>query len=236
MPKPAIAWHNSERLKAFTIARLKEHQRLDQFVQGAYWEDDCGCYLGCLVHEDRPRQSVERLLGIERSVSHWLEAVFEGLPESDCAEWVIESAKAIPVGADLSKCQHHFGLWLPRSGLWTITDVNREAIERCRVLHERAVNGDIPTVRDRRAAARDASAAAVSESARASAWSAQAAASPAAAAARCTARASAARASPWNDIATKSLEIFAAAPVVDSDAQLNFDTTEELVSRGLYTA
>ena len=216
MSQPILAWHGNAHLKAFTIERLREHQRLDQIIQGMYSDGKGrGCHLWCLVHEDAPHRSVERLLGIEQSVGHWLEAVFEGLPGDDCAQWVIDSANAIPVGADLSCCHHHFGLWLPSSGLWTITDVNREVIETVRVLHERAVNGDMPTP-DEWSSARAARASAWS-SAEASAWSS-------------------AEATAWHKIAAKSLEIFAAAPLVDDALQIDSIVVDDLESRGLYTA
>ena len=219
MTKQILAWHGSKHLKEFTLDRLKEHQRLDQIIQGSYWNDadHVGCCLGCLVHDSSPHPLVEQFLGIEQQIGYWLESVFEGLPVEDCAKWVIDSAKAIPVGADLSGCHHQLGVWIPaESGLLTFTDGNRKAIERVRRLHERAVAGDMPTEEEWLAA--------VTEAAEAEAE----------AEAGARAAASAAEAEAWQAIAAKSLEIFAAAPVVDSALEINPGVVSELISRELY--
>lgn len=103
-----LAWHNEPTLKAAALQRLREHRRLDEIVQGGgYWRDGRGCHLGCLVHRNsaglggEPHSSVERLFGIPVEVAFWLELVFENLPRNRCANWVVESAEAIPIGADL---------------------------------------------------------------------------------------------------------------------------------------
>lgn len=211
-----------------TLTGASYYEEVDEIVQGLYWDDvgHVGCCLGCLVYDSDPHPLVEQLLGIERLFGHWLEAVFEGLPAEDCAKWVIDSAKAIPVGADLSGCHQHLGVWIPaESGLLTFTDGNRKAIERVRRLHERAVAGDMPTENEWSSAATTAWSAATT------AWSASELESDELA----EASSSASSASAWQAIAAKSLEIFAAAPVIDSAFQINPDVVSELISRDLYT-
>ena len=138
-----LAFHSEPSLKTAVMDRLREHRRLDTIVQGTYFDEGRGCHLGCITHiNDDTHEAAERLFGIEQRVGYWLEAVFEGLPKEDCAAWVIESTEAIPVGADLSKCHHHLAAWLlGESGLLTITDINRDAIEQARRLHLAAANG-----------------------------------------------------------------------------------------------
>ena len=138
-----VAWHGETGLKDAVMDRLREHRRLDEIVQGVYFDDGRGCHIGCITHARNDTHSVaERLFGIEQRVGYWLEAVFEGLPKKDCAAWVLNGTESIPVGADLSRCHHQFGAWiLGESGLLTITEANRKAIEGVRLLHERATAG-----------------------------------------------------------------------------------------------
>jgi len=130
-----IAWHGEPDLKASVFDRLREDQRMDRIVQGMYWSDGRGCHLGCLTRASSNWHLVaERLFGIEQRIGYWLEAAFEGLPKEQCAQWVLDSTAAIPEGADMSRCHHHLGIWLfnPSTGLLTITDQNRDAIDRVR--------------------------------------------------------------------------------------------------------
>ncbi len=45
-----LAFHGEQLLKQAVMDRLYEHQRLDQIVQGVYWEQGRGCHLGCITH------------------------------------------------------------------------------------------------------------------------------------------------------------------------------------------
>ncbi len=207
-----VAFHGEPSLKAAVMDRLREHRRLDEITQGVYFDDDGrGCHLGCITHASNGvHEAAERLFGIEQRIGYWLEAVFEGLPKEQCAAWVIESTEAIPCGADLSMCHHHLAAWLlGESGLLTITDANREAIERVRLLHVAAINGQ----------PRDESAAAAARSAARSAWSA--------------AR-SAAWSAAWEKIAAKSIEIFRAAPVPAERMVIESCVRQELCAKRLW--
>ena len=202
-----LAFHNEPSLKASVMERLREHRRLDQIAQGFYFDGkNRGCHLGCLTHTNEGTHvTAERLFGIEQRIGYWLEAVFEGLPASDCAEWVIASTEVIPVGADMSKCHHHFAAWLfSESNLLTITDINREAIASVRRLHCRAAQGSTVSNEE---------------------WSA--ARSAAESAARSAASA-------WNLIAEKSIEIFREAPVMHGSPAIDSCVQSELCVRRLW--
>ena len=203
-----LAFHSEPSLKSAVMDRLREHRRLDQIVQGVYFENGKGCHLGCLTHfESNTHDAAARLFGIEPRIGYWLEAVFEGLPKGDCERWVLESTEAIPCGADLSLCHHHLSAWLlGESGFLKIVDENRDAIEQVRGLHVRAASGEVITA-DEWSAAMSA--------ARSAAWSA-------------------AESAAWNEIAAKSIEIFAAAPVHREPSQLSQCVADELCARRLW--
>ncbi|MGD9724670.1 MAG: hypothetical protein AB7U76_25825 [Pirellulales bacterium] len=238
-------------MKVAVLERAREHRRLDQIAQKLYWDGSRGCWLGCVTHDAKtPHESAERLFGIEQRIGYWVEAVFEGLPKDRCAAWVLESIEALPVGADLSLCHHHFGVWLLSSeaGLLTFTDGNRAAIEGVCRLHQRVLAGDPPAASEwsaaesaaesaaRSAAARSSAAWSAAESAAWSAWSSAASASAArsSAASASAARSAAARSSAaWVKIAEKSLEIFRAAPCPAAQPMPS-GVRGELCARGLW--
>lgn len=146
-----MAWFNEPELKEAVMQQLRQHKRLDEIVQGSYWRHGKGCHLGCLTHTNNtigsPHAAMERLFGIPNKIPWWLEAVFEGLPIEQAKRWVIESTDAIPVGANLSLAHHSLGVWLfdPQTGINTIDDTNRDAIDLVRSLHCRALNGEVIT-------------------------------------------------------------------------------------------
>ena len=243
-----IAWHGEPELKRAALARVREDQRYDRITQGVYWSDGRGCNLGCLTrHDQNTHEWLERLFGIEQRIGYWLEAVFEGLPEEECSQWVLDSTEAIPVGADMSKCHHHFGAWLMlESGLLHITPQNRACIEEVGRLHRESVTAEVSRVAW--SAARSAASAAWS-AALSAAWSAALSAASAAwsaalsaawsaalsaASAAWSAAWSAAESAAWRKIADKSLEIFRAAPVVSKAPVIEPDIRKELCCRGLW--
>lgn len=107
-----LAWNNSAAVKEAALERLREHRRLDQLRPGTYWvaprglKSGHGCYLGCLTQQPGAVEAYEDMqvqFGIPGGVTNILERVFEDFSPAHCCWWAIESAKAIPVGADLVK-------------------------------------------------------------------------------------------------------------------------------------
>ena len=144
------AWLGSEAVKARTLEALREDQRLDRFMQRQYWLAGRGCWLGCLtrtIERDNQHAAAWRMFGIPAPVRYWLEAVFEGLPADECAQWVIDSAQSIPASADLTLARHRLCEWLlgPDS---PSAEGNRHAsaahaVAEMRELHRRAAAGEL---------------------------------------------------------------------------------------------
>jgi hypothetical protein len=219
-----IAWHNEPKLKHAAMERLIEHRKLDQIAQGFYFDEGRGCHLGCLTHCDEhkdPHSATELMFGIPERVAYWLEAVFEGLPQDKCANWVIESSESIPVGADLSKCHHELAYWLlgpdSPSAEGNRHESVRDAIEKVREIHRQAMTGEVDEAAW--SAARSAAWSAARSAAESAARSAaESAAESAARSAAESAAWSAAESAAWEQIAEKSIEIFKNAPVIGCDA------------------
>lgn len=96
------SYHNNPAIKQKYIDRVKEHQRLDNLVQGyGYWENGKGCAVGCTlevdnyVHEQYPIE-----LGLPEWLAHLEDHLFENLPKEDSRNWPLEFLQAIPVGVD----------------------------------------------------------------------------------------------------------------------------------------
>lgn len=105
-----MSTRNVDKLKE-TVAR---HIEMDAVMQGDYWHDGKGCFIGCLAHEhvaadahgwvdaDRP-DILEQEYGIPVMLVRILEAIFERLPESESVEFFRQIPEAIESdGKDLS--------------------------------------------------------------------------------------------------------------------------------------
>jgi hypothetical protein len=97
---------NTEHLAA-TVA---EHIEADAVIQGDYWSEDeqKGCFIGCLVHGNRP-DLIEERYGIPVMITKIAEAIFERLPAAEAAQFFADFPAAINNdGKDLSRVGWRF--------------------------------------------------------------------------------------------------------------------------------
>ena len=97
---------NTEHLAA-TVA---EHIEADAVVQGDYWSEDKqkGCFIGCLVHGNRP-EIIEDRYGIPVMVVRTAEAIFKRLPADEAKQFFADFPAAINNdGKDLSRVGWQF--------------------------------------------------------------------------------------------------------------------------------
>lgn len=166
-----LSFFGDPQLKDRLVAQVKEHQRLDEIVQGTHWKHGKGCAVGCVVHSDR-HEHFESLYGIPVSLAYLDEYVFENLPPAEAKSWPLCFVQTVPVGVDLSNVATQFVLWL-----MTDPDGVRQyarpdgvaAMDRVAALHERCLHGEVPRTAEWAAAADDAAEAARAAAARASA-------------------------------------------------------------------
>ena len=115
MSAAPVAFHGDPALKARVLDGLAAHRAADEIVQGHYWQAGRGCAVGCVIHDLDPaakpsdHKQWERLIGVPVAVAHLVDAIFEGLSESEAPDWSVRIIEAIPVGADLSDvyCKRH---------------------------------------------------------------------------------------------------------------------------------
>lgn len=93
-----ILTQNTWRLRKQVAA----HVAADQVVQKTYWENNRGCFIGCLSHYHDP-QIAERDYGIPIMVLRIAERIFEALPAADAVAFFAALPDAVGCdGKDLS--------------------------------------------------------------------------------------------------------------------------------------
>jgi hypothetical protein len=114
-----IAFHGDIKIQKKYIARVKKHYKLDEIVQGKYWDNGKGCAVGCTIENDDVsktnsgwHQRYEEALGIPRQIALLEDKIFEGLSNAEAKEFPLRFLKAVNVGADLSMVIPKFFVWL----------------------------------------------------------------------------------------------------------------------------
>lgn len=99
------------------LASLRNHQEMDNFRPGHFWQGETGtgCGVGCTIHDFAPGQEAdhdqyETLFGIPAELAVLEDHIFEMLHSAiHRPRWPIEFVLAIPEGANLDRAA---GRWL----------------------------------------------------------------------------------------------------------------------------
>ena len=87
---------------------VTEHVAANRVVQGQYWENNKGCFIGCLNHSDDPL-GAEAKYGIPIMVQRIAESIFENLPADEAKSFFTALPDAIHSdGMDLSRVSWQF--------------------------------------------------------------------------------------------------------------------------------
>ena len=70
-----LSFFGEQCLKDAVIERVKEHQRLDQIIQGTYWDGARGCAIGCVLHSS-DHMAYETQLGLPIFLAYMDENIF----------------------------------------------------------------------------------------------------------------------------------------------------------------
>ena len=111
------AFNGDTRLKTNLIARAEQHRLADEYVKGAYEDDEDattfkGCSLGCTIHDINLERGLlgcvedHAFLADQLEIPEFLtrlqDRIFEGLNTDLSNHWTERLLTAIPVGADLT--------------------------------------------------------------------------------------------------------------------------------------
>ena len=169
------AFHNKKSIKEKYVKRIELHAKLDEIIQGKYWERGKGCATGCAVHSTKPHKKYETLLGIPEALA-WLEDdIFERLSNGEAKKFAVDFLKVIPVGADLTKVVWKFKIWVlvdrHNGVIQYANEETKRIIKQIVALQKRELRGDRVDEGDW-SAARSAAWSAARSAARSAAWSA----------------------------------------------------------------
>ena len=218
-----IAWDNDQELKISTIAKLRQEENRDKLLQKVYCE-----------------------IGLLPEIVYWIDVVSDGLGDKRGKQFIISALESIPVGADMSKCKHHLASWLLSgdAGILPEDEIDKDYMRLSLEYHKQSLFGkfDKDTIEFTRSRANIEARAALSE-ARATwlrsesesdsraAWISRIAARSALLSTSELRQAAISwslkdavlllpeekQISEWNNIAVRSFEIFANAPVPNSE-------------------
>lgn len=210
-----LAFHNDPALAAMVRAQVDAHTAADEIVQGVYWEDGKGCFIGCLAHSSSD-DKVQELTGFPLMLTRIAESIFEGL-DNAAAKAFPQAVIAAPlVGADLSLVPWQFLHWCVTDALHQYADPATQAAcaPAVQVLSDKARG--VPVAARAARATADAAADAAGAAAGGAAYAADAA-DAARAAARAAAYAAAAGAADAAD-AARAAAAYAACAAGAADA------------------
>lgn len=157
----------AERIRQQVIA----HEAADEIVQGRYWENGKGCFIGCIAHSS-DAEAAAGMLGGDVMLVRIAESIFESLPNAEAKKFPARVLLAPRVGADLSRVSWQFLLWAVGDALRHADDSTKAACEPAvAVLRAKSNGEDVSSDAAARAAAY-----AAADAARAAAYAADAAA------------------------------------------------------------
>lgn len=117
----SIAFHNDPALAEMVRAQVDAHAAADEIVQGRYWEDGKGCFIGCLAHSE-DTDKVEALTGFPLMLTRIAEGIFEGMDNAAAKGFPQQVIAAPAVGADLSLVPWQFLHWCVTEALHRYAD------------------------------------------------------------------------------------------------------------------
>ena len=95
------------------IAEMEEHQRLDEYAQGDWFDTDTrvGCFYGCNMQTSE--RALEKAI-VSMKLPPWLvylsEKIFEGLPSEEAKTFPVRLIKAIPINTDIESVRHKLAI------------------------------------------------------------------------------------------------------------------------------
>ena len=134
-----------KKLKESLVKELKEHKRLDAFIQGEWISDEetangnlKGCFYGCTMQtDDHPLLKFSEKYDIDLWYVHLTEKLYEGLPTGEYQNFPLEAIEVLPLNFDINKIKskfHHALLMDEENGQINYCVENKEckeAVELC---------------------------------------------------------------------------------------------------------
>jgi hypothetical protein len=129
--KIMLSYHNDPAVKQKYIERFARHRAADEVIQGRGYFDGRGCFVGCTLEDyDHKRFPIE--LGWPEWLAHLADAIFEGLPKTEAAQFGTDLLEAVPVGVDLNPTQWKIAIFRYERQLKTLESNTENYAAACR--------------------------------------------------------------------------------------------------------
>jgi hypothetical protein len=189
------AFNGNKELKEQLVTELKEHKRLDAFIQGDWLTEEemengnfKGCFYGCTMQtDDKPLKRFTEKYNIDLWYVYITEKIFEGLSSESSKNFPLNAIEILPIDFDFNKVisKFHYALLMDiEMGVINFCNGNKEVeevVKQCADLFK--VDFNLIDSSAAYSAADAASSAAAAARARSTAYSALSAARSAAASA-----------------------------------------------------
>ncbi len=125
------AYLDSPDLKKSYLAVARQHQELDRYAKGLYWDaaESRGCAVGCWTRDPNGGHAgLAAEMGVPEELLRLADGLFEALPEPDYKAWPSRFAKAIPTGSELKPVGPKLLRWMVfdrRWGLLALADLRQ---------------------------------------------------------------------------------------------------------------
>ena len=142
-----IAFLGKPEVKTKYLERVRLHAKMDEIIQGTYWENGRGCGVGCTIHSS-DHSKYETELGIPWQIARLEDSIFEALVPKEAKLFPEQFLSSIKTGTDLSKVFPQFIIWLltdPKDGVIKFAfEDGKNAIKNIADLYQRRLDGDEP--------------------------------------------------------------------------------------------
>ena len=129
MSKP-LTFNNKQSVKDKYVKRMQQHAEADEVIQGTYWEEGKGCFIGCLMEDTQPHDKVDAI-GLDPRLTYLLDSIFEGLSNDEAKIFARDTIGKIPVGVDSYIIYCKFMYWLMERNAKRSKDYP-EVVKACR--------------------------------------------------------------------------------------------------------
>ena len=102
-----IGYNGNAIMQQFVIDQIAAHEAHDEIMQGRYWANGKGCFIGCIAH-DNSAEKVEEMTGMPVMLTRIAEGIFETLPNDIAKGFPGRVTRAIPMGATFRLSRGNF--------------------------------------------------------------------------------------------------------------------------------
>jgi hypothetical protein len=140
MADDMLSYHNDPAVKAKYIARMQAHMDADELIRGTGYNNGRGCAIGCILNKYQ-HTAFPKELGLPVWLAHFVDHLFENLPDGQHITFPLELLQAIPIGVDVEPVKHRLAI-LRLTPLAEANPSVREVITNVVELHRRVLAGE----------------------------------------------------------------------------------------------